>query len=109
MPPMSYSLILHPDSVCVAIKAIDVVVQRHPAKMVLQYTVLGAIDDIVIPSAAQSGPAERLWEHTCCEIFIWPNDGTPYYELNFSPSTQWAAYRFDAYRFGMRTISDVTP
>jgi hypothetical protein len=24
-----------------------------------------------------------------------------YYELNFAPSTQWAAYRFDGYRSGM--------
>ena len=28
--------------------------------------------------------------------------GRGYIELNFSPSSQWAAYRFDDYRSGMR-------
>jgi hypothetical protein len=28
-----------------------------------------------------------------------------YFELNFSPSTQWAAYGFDDYRHGMRPIA----
>ena len=33
-----------------------------------------------------------------------------YYEFNFSPSTEWAAYRFDRYREGMALLQlDVSP
>ena len=31
--------------------------------------------------------------------------GARYFELNFSPSTQWAAYEFDGYRQGMRPLA----
>ena len=46
--------------------------------------------------------ADRLWEHTCFECFIRSDEGTGYFEFNFSPSMEWAAYRFDEYRTGMR-------
>ena len=42
-------------------------------------------------SAAVSG------QHTCCEAFV-AEDGESYREFNFSPSGQWAAYRFTGYR-----------
>ena len=34
--------------------------------------------------------------------------GDGYYELNLSPSGQWAAYRFDGYRAGMAAAEAVT-
>src|SRR5581483_4355265 len=39
--------------------------------------------------------------HTCFEAFIAAPGIPGYYELNFSPSGQWALYRFDSYRKGM--------
>jgi hypothetical protein len=45
---------------------------------------------------------DELWRHTCVEAFVRPASGEGYQEFNFSPSTQWAAYRFDCYRDGMR-------
>ena len=34
--------------------------------------------------------------------FVTASPGDAYYEFNFAPSTQWAAYRFSGYRSGMR-------
>ncbi|HYJ52366.1 MAG TPA: DOMON-like domain-containing protein [Allosphingosinicella sp.] len=51
--------------------------------------------------------ADRLWEHTCFECFVRPEGEAGYLEFNFSPSMEWAAYRFDDYRENMRD-ADVT-
>ncbi len=40
---------------------------------------------------------DELWRHTCFELFVMRPDGS-YCEFNFSPSTEWAAYRFECYR-----------
>ncbi|MFN0315884.1 MAG: DOMON-like domain-containing protein [Burkholderiales bacterium] len=44
---------------------------------------------------------DKLWLHTCFEVFIKSPGEENYYEFNFSPSTRWAMYRFDRYREGM--------
>jgi len=54
-----------------------------------------------VPPAGPGGRADRLWVHTCFEAFVRVEDAPGYLELNFSPSGQWAAYHFDAYRQGM--------
>jgi hypothetical protein len=36
------------------------------------------------------------------------SSGPAYYEFNFAPSTQWAAYRFDSYRSGMRVATEIS-
>lgn len=41
---------------------------------------------------------ERLWAHTCGELFAAPADGEAYVEWNFSPSGQVACFHFSAYR-----------
>lgn len=41
---------------------------------------------------------DGLWQSTCFELFIQAVGQTGYLELNFSPSRQWNAYQFDAYR-----------
>ncbi|HET7924173.1 MAG TPA: DOMON-like domain-containing protein [Rhodanobacteraceae bacterium] len=70
----------------------------------LEYALTGELAQLAIPRRAVSGRAERLWEHTCFEAFIAPAAGARYCELNFSPSTAWAAYAFDGYRQGMRPL-----
>ena len=45
--------------------------------------------------------ADELWRHTCFEAFIAVPGTRAYYEFNFSPGLDWAAYRFEAYREGM--------
>jgi len=56
---------------------------------------------LLVPVTTVSSRAASLWRHTCFEAFIRAGDDPGYLELNFAPSTQWAAYRFDGYRSGM--------
>ena len=42
-----------------------------------------------------------MWQTTCFELFLRPIDGAAYAEFNLSPSENWAAYDFAAYREGM--------
>jgi hypothetical protein len=37
-------------------------------------------------------------------MFIQPSGSHGYYEFNFSPTKQWAVYRFNSYRQGMISI-----
>ena len=58
----------------------------------------GDLNAIRIPAPQPSAATDGLWQHTCCEAFVAVVDGVEYREFNFSPSGQWAAYRFLAYR-----------
>lgn len=99
---MRLALKLHPDSRCDAVTAIAVEVVRPCAgALQLSYEAIGAIDGLSLPGIAAPARAEELWRHTCFEAFIRPATGDAYFEFNFAPSTQWAAYRFDGYRSGM--------
>ena len=54
-----------------------------------------------------STPSRRdeLWQHTCFEAFVGRPDHNEYWEFNLSPSGDWAAYRFLAYRQGLQQES----
>jgi hypothetical protein len=99
---MRQALTLHPDSRCAAVSRIDVDVARpRPGVLTLAYVVTGAIGDLRLPPAAASTRTDELWRHTCFEAFIRSAVTGAYYELNFAPSTEWAAYRFLGVRDGM--------
>jgi hypothetical protein len=70
-----------------------------------EYRLSGELAQVAIPARVASQRAERLWEHTCFEAFVAPGVGPRYYELNFSPSSEWAAYEFDGYRQAMRPLA----
>jgi hypothetical protein len=70
-----------------------------------EYRLRGDLAVLAVASRASSQRAERLWEHTCFEAFVAAGSVGAYRELNFSPSTEWAAYAFDAYRQGMRPLT----
>lgn len=73
-----------------------------PGRLEISYLVLGRMADVVLPSAGAPERADELWRHTCFELFLRPAGGLGYREFNFAPSGQWAAYRFDDHRLGMR-------
>jgi len=105
---MRRSLRLHPDSLCAAATRIEVDIARpRPGSLMLSYVVSGEISDLRLPSVVASVRADELWRHTCFEAFVRPSAGPTYYEFNFSPSTQWAAYRFDRYRSGIRVATEI--
>ena len=106
---MRQQLRLHPDSHSVAVKSIDVEIARPRAgRLELSYIVTGQLSSIRMPPAAANARSDGLWRHTCFEAFIRAVPDTEYYELNFSPSGQWAAYQFSGYRNGMRVANQIT-
>jgi hypothetical protein len=105
---MRLALKRHPDSSCVAATHIEVDVVRPSAdSLVLSYVVTGTIDDLLLQRVGASARGEELWRHTCFEAFVGTAPGAAYYEFNFAPSTQWAAYRFSGYRSGMRVATEI--
>jgi len=102
------TLRLHPESVCDAATgiAVDVALPR-PGSLVLSYVVSGKIGALRMPATVAAGRSDELWRHTCFEAFVRSATGPEYYELNFSPSTRWAAYCFSGYRSGMRVATEI--
>ncbi|HXW72661.1 MAG TPA: DOMON-like domain-containing protein [Methylocella sp.] len=82
--------------------------RRCADRLVLSYSVNGEIGDIRIPPAVAAARSDELWRHTCFEAFIRASLGAGYYEFNLAPSGQWAAYRFDSYRSGMRVATEIS-
>jgi hypothetical protein len=102
------ALRLHPDSRCAAVTRIEVQIARPSSgALLLSYVVTGTIGDLRLPPPAAPERADELWRHTCFEAFLRASPGEAYYEFNFAPSTQWAAYRFDSYRAGMRIAAEI--
>jgi hypothetical protein len=105
---MRHALKLHPDSRCDAAKTLEVDVARsRDGRLALCYAVTGDIGALRLPPAAPSARADELWHSTCFEAFVHPSPEVAYYEFNFSPSTQWAAYGFTSHRTGMRVASEI--
>jgi hypothetical protein len=107
---MHQSLRLHPDSRCFAAARVEVEIARLRAnRLVLSYVVTGQMSDVRLPPATTPARTDSLWQHTCFEAFVRATSGPAYYEFNFAPSTQWAAYRFDSYRSGMAAAEISAP
>jgi len=105
---MRLALRRHPDSLGAAATKLDVeAAASRPGSLLLSYIVTGKIDDLRLPPVTAPTRADELWRHTCFEAFIRVPPGDAYYEFNFSPSTQWAIYRFDHYRAGMCVAREI--
>jgi hypothetical protein len=105
---MRHTLRLHPDSRCAAATHVEAEIARpRPGSLILSYVVSGRISDLRFPPFVAAARTDELWRHTCFEAFVRGSAGPAYYEFNFSPSTQWAAYRFDSYRGGMRVATEI--
>lgn len=78
-------------------------------RLTVEFAVSGDIKSIRFPQ--QSAPARRdgLWRKTCFEAFLRPPRARGYFEFNFSPSTEWAAYQFRAYREDMAPLNIPAP
>ena len=99
---------LHPESRCEAVTRIEVAVGRpQPGHLMLTYLVTGEIDALRLSPVAASSRADELWRHTCFEAFVRAASKDFYTELNFAPSTRWAAYNFDGYRSGMAKADNI--
>jgi hypothetical protein len=74
---------------------------KEPGSLEIQYSLEADMSRVRVPPSGAGGRADTLWKHTCFEAFVAPADGPGYHEFNFSPSHDWAIYRFGAYREGM--------
>jgi len=105
---MRHALTPHPDSRSSAVSRIEVeAVRPRPGSLTLRYFVSGRIGDLFIPPVTSPERTDGLWKHTCFEAFVRAPDAGTYYELNFAPSTRWAAYKFTGYRTGMNAANEV--
>jgi hypothetical protein len=66
--------------------------------LAVSYAVRGDLSRLRFPAPRAPRIADRLWEHTCCELFIACKGRPGYHEFNLSPSGEWAEYAFESYR-----------
>jgi len=102
---MRATLLPYPDPDHIYPEAISVEFEREGGLLWLRFVIDDNPDFIAWPATAPVGRADALWKHTCFEAFVTTDEG--YREFNLSPSGQWASYRFDKYREGMRPADEV--
>jgi hypothetical protein len=89
------------------VAGLTTVITWLPGKFLnLVYTVKGAIDRLRLPPFESLRRGDSLWRRTCFEAFIGAKNDAEYYEFNFAPSGEWAAYSFKDYRNGALYASD---
>jgi len=92
-------LTCHINTVSTGKHHVDVNVESQPKGAIrLNFQLTGDLEQIRIPAPQPPAAVDRLWEHTCFEVFIAAAGKANYHEFNFSPSGQWAAYAFSDYR-----------
>src|SRR5450631_4128586 len=92
-------LTAHPSTPNDAVRSLGVQLRAEELDMlVFQYSLDADMLRVRVPPSGVGGRADALWKHTCFEAFVAPADASGYYEFNFSPSLDWAIYRFSAYR-----------
>ncbi len=91
----------HPETASQAVNGIEVdAASKRVAEVTLGYIIRGDMARLLIPLPRQPCRIDGLWQHTCFEAFIGFKDSPVYFEFNFSPSGEWAAYAFRTYRDG---------
>ena len=89
-------LIRHPSSPD-AVRGIAVRLERSPTVLSVGFDLKADLAALRIPPAGPVRAGDRLWQHTCFEVFL--SARMPAYtEFNFSPSREWAGYGFSRYR-----------
>jgi len=92
-------LIAHPSTPEDAVRRLAVRLRAEkPDILVFHYSLDAKMSRIRVPACSAGGQADALWKHTCFEAFIAPANSAGYHEFNFSPSLEWAIYRFGGYR-----------
>jgi hypothetical protein len=95
------SLTCHPETYSRAVHGIEArVTWTRDNALAFSYVLKADLTRLRIPPPKPPRKADRLWQQTCFEAFISVKGKPEYYEFNFAPSGQWAAYRFQRYRVG---------
>lgn len=97
-------LLCHPDTPAKGVRAVQARIHWDDDGTRITVLIDADPESIVWPAPVKPYRADGLWQTTCFEFFhTGPAGG--YVEYNFSPSSQWAAYRFDGYRDGMAPLT----
>jgi hypothetical protein len=106
-PVRAVALICHPETRSDAVHGVRVRVERTAdGVLAVHYTLEGDLDRLRVPRPRPPRIAERLWQHTCCELFVACKGSPRYHEFNLGPSGEWAAYAFARYRDGGILVDD---
>ena len=107
--PQAVALVPHPSTPSAAVRSLLVEVRRRSRLLSLRYVLAGDLERLRIPASQPPARRDRLWRHTCFELFV-ASDALPAYEeFNFSPSGEWAAYAFAGYRSGATPLDCAPP
>ena len=99
--PYTAVLTYHPGTYSRAVHGIDVhVCWTADEPLALSYVLKGDFTRLRSPPPRPARRADCLWQHTCFEAFVAMKGKPEYYEFNFAPSGEWAAYAFHGYRDG---------
>ena len=95
-------LTCHPETSSQAVREIEARAGwTQENALILTYALKADLTRLRIPPPRPPRKANHLWQHTCFEAFISVKGKPEYYEFNFAPSGEWAAYSFQRYRVGM--------
>jgi len=106
---MRHALLLHPDCRSAAVERVEADVTRSPGGLTVRYFLAGNMSGLKLPLPVGPFRADELWRRACFELFLRADGRNDYCEFNFSPSLEWAAYRFDDYRQGMQPLEIPAP
>lgn len=86
---------------------VDIGIEPEP---LFTYRVFGDLKkirkpDLMTADPSAAGRRDELWRTTCFECFYGPAGDDAYIECNFALTLDWAIYRFDSSRQGMRPSS----
>lgn len=91
----------HAETRSLAARSIGARVCRTPdGALAVTYSLEGDLSRLRIQPPRPRRIADRLWQHTCCEIFVACKGSPAYHEFNLAPSGEWAAHAFTRYRDG---------
>ena len=97
--PERFALRPHAAGADVGVCALECVLAREVVRGAggwrLRYALRGDVGRLALPAPSAAPQArDGLWRHTCFEAFAARPDEAGYWEFNFSPSGDWAAYAF---------------
>ena len=93
------SLTCHTRTASSVIKSVTVKFEAIPeGGLRVNFQLYGQLALLRIPRPQPALSCDGLSKHTCFEVFVAAEGNSGYYEFNFSPSGQWAAYAFSHYR-----------
>ncbi len=101
-------LTCHPDTPSQAVQEIEAGADwTQDNALIFTYALKADLTRLRIPPPRPPRKADRLWQHTCFEAFVSVKGKPEYYEFNFAPSGEWAAYSFQRYRDGSPLEGDM--